>query len=528
MEGSVKPEHSRSEVSPRWIRFIMSEPILVRGGVSKLMIVFRVLAALTALSGVLVLLLGDPKLGVVLCVVGGGLWITLEVTAAVQRSRREWIEDIGDGFVHTDRQGDRTFDDEQVTAVAFEQKKLFSNGVAKHIQRTCRLWVVDEPQPIELRNKFKIEAADPLAELLRRLIERVRIGLEAGLKAGEAVEGDGWWMDRESFNAMVNCAEVAVPLADLTECAVFDNQMCVWRRGQDDAFAKFPAGSQNACLLPLLLAEQLKSESDQKEADDGPGLGRILFERRAKKFTRAILALVAFIMSLAGLGLLFDKDPVLKIIGGLLLVSAAGCLYAAIAMKKSVFRCQQRGVFKVTLFGERQLRFAEMGSFTYSATRHYHNGAYVGTFINMKFEPLPEANARTMAYNTSVQGEDTSLEELRDFISRAIAARMAERLSAGQSVKWTNNLTFVAGGLEYRPGGLLGRKAATTLPYSEYHGYGLDQGTFSIFRKGVKKAVMSESASVPNFFPGFYLLQLLLHVPDASQESAAAVEPSES
>ena len=488
------------------------------------MIVFRVLAALTALGGVLVLLFGDSTLGVVLCVAGGGLWIALEVSSAVQRVRREWIEDTGEGFVHTDRQGERPFDDEHVIAIAFEQRKLFSNGIAKQIQRTCRLWIVDEPQPIELQNKFPIEAADPLADLLRRLMERVRINLEASLKQKEPIEGDGWWMDGDSFYVTVNRADLSAPLSDLTECAVFDNQMSVWRRGQDDAFAKFPAGSQNACLLPLLLAEQLKHESEKKEADDGPGLGRILFERRAKKVTRVILALVAFVMSLASLGLLFDKNPGLKVIGGLLLASAASLLYASFAMKRSVFRCQQRGVMKVSLFGERQLKFAETGSFTYSATRHYHNGAYVGTHINMKFEPLPEANVRPISYNTSVQGEDASLEELRDFISRAIAGRMAARLSAGQTVKWTNNLTFVEGGLEYRSGGLLGRKAATTLPYSEYHGYGLDQGTFSIFRTGTKKAVMTESASAPNFFPGFYLLQLLLHVPNAAQEPAINVE----
>jgi len=127
-----------------------------------------------------------------------------------------------------------------------------------------------------------------------------------------------------------------------------------------------------------------------------------------------------------------------------------------------------------------------------------------------------------------VQGEDASLEELRDFISRAIAGRMAERLSVGKTVKWTSNLTFVEGGLEYRPGGFLGRKPAVTLPYSEYHGYGLDQGTFSIFRKGAKKAVMTESASAPNFFPGFYLLQLLLHIPSSAQDVAQEGEPVES
>ncbi|HLQ44174.1 MAG TPA: hypothetical protein VK137_05560, partial [Planctomycetaceae bacterium] len=274
----------------------MSEPILVRGGVSGWLIACRVMTALTALFGVAVLLFGNPSLGVALCVIGGGLWIVLELYSAVQRSRREWIEDTGDGFIHTDRQGGRTFDDEHVTSIAFEQKKIFANGVAKNIQRTCRLWVIDEPRPIELRNKFKLEDADPLANLLRRLMERVRIGLEKSLTDGGQIEGDGWWLDRESLNVTVNPAEVAVPLSELTECAVFDNQMCVWRQGQDEAFVKFPAGSQNACLLPLLLAKHLERASDKKDADDGPGLGRILFERRAKTSTRVLLALVAFVI----------------------------------------------------------------------------------------------------------------------------------------------------------------------------------------------------------------------------------------
>lgn len=505
----------------------MLGPVLVRGGVTKTMIVFRVLSALTAVCGVLVLLFADPTWGVALCVGGGGLWIVLEIVSAVQRARREWIEDTGEGFIHTDRRGERAFDDEHVVAIAFEQRKLFSNGVANQIQRTCRLWTVDEPLPIELQNKFPITAADPLAELLRRLMERVQSQLATSLKQNESIDGDGWWMDNETFHATVNRVEVEIPISDLTECAVFDNQMALWRRGQDEAFAKFPAGSQNACLLPLLLAEQLQREAEKKEADDGPGLGRILFERRAKKSTRVILALVALVLGLISLGLLFDKEPGLKVFGGVLLACAAGTLYSSIAMKRSVFRCQQRGVMKVSLFGERQLRFADTGSFTYSATRHYHNGAYVGTNIGMKFEALPESNARSISYNTSVHGEDTSLEELRDFISRAIAGRMAERLSAGQTVKWTDNLTFVAEGLEYRSGGFLGRKPAVTLPYSEYHGYGLDQGTFSIFRKGAKKAVMTESASAPNFFPGFYLLQLLLHIPDPAQNAESANEPTE-
>src|SRR5262245_54361991 len=82
--GNGSGDTSRRRSTSACDRRIMSEPILVRGGVSGWLIACRVLAALTAMAGVAVLLFGSPSLGVALCVSGGGLWIVLEVYAAVQ------------------------------------------------------------------------------------------------------------------------------------------------------------------------------------------------------------------------------------------------------------------------------------------------------------------------------------------------------------------------------------------------------------------------------------------------------------
>ncbi len=495
----------------------MSGPILVRGETSKALVWCRVLAALATVVGVVVMFAGKATPGVILCIIGSMLWIALEIYNVVQRSKRMWVEDTGDGFVVTERSETRVLGDDDVTAISFTSKKLFANGVPSKMQRTCRLWVADERHPIELKNKFKLVDPDPLANLLQRLMHRTQANLERILTEGGQIKSDAWRLDNEAFRTVVDRTKIVVPVTELTECGLFDGKMCVWRSGEDDAFARFTLDSPNTCLLPLLLTKHLEQASSQRDEGDESGLGRVLFERRAKGTTRFLLFAGAFVIGLVGLGLMFDPQMPTQVIGGLVLLGSAGLGLSGFALKHSTFRCQQRGVQKAGLFGTRQLKYTEVASFTYSATRHYHNGAYVGTHINMKFQPLSDTDARPMAYNTTVNGEDAALEELRDFISRAIAARMADTVAAGQPLRWTNNLTFQPNGIEFRSGGLLGRKPPQVLLYSDYQGYGLDQGTFSLFRKGEKKAVMTETASAPNFFPGFYLLQLLLHAPDAEQ-----------
>jgi hypothetical protein len=110
-----------------------------------------------------------------------------------------------------------------------------------------------------------------------------------------------------------------------------------------------------------------------------------------------------------------------------------------------------------------------------------------------------------------VQLADDDLEELRDFISRQLADRMAQQLSTGQPVQWTPNLVFLREGIQYRPAGLLGigRKEPHFLPYDAYGGCNLNEGVFFLFVKGNNKAVMSEPCSASNFFPGFYLLMMM-------------------
>jgi hypothetical protein len=208
-----------------------------------------------------------------------------------------------------------------------------------------------------------------------------------------------------------------------------------------------------------------------------------------------------------------QRDPGPLLLVGLGLVPVGiGCIVGAVALKYMSFRCHERGVYKASLFGDKMLPYKDVGTFTYSAVRHYHNGAYVGTHLTMKFDPQAGSGSSSISYNTTVQATDDDLDELRDTISRMLAENMIQQLATNQIVPWTTNLTFQREGIQYRPAGWISRGEPQVMLYDDYGGYSMDQGVFYLFRKGEKKPITNEQTSAANFFPGFVMLLRMLHV----------------
>jgi hypothetical protein len=204
-----------------------------------------------------------------------------------------------------------------------------------------------------------------------------------------------------------------------------------------------------------------------------------------------------------------------------LLVIGFVLLPIALWTAASAFRCHERGVWQRSLWGHKHLRYDEVGSFTYQAMDHYHNGIYTGTHLTLSFQPVTPQHGRPIRFSTSVRGDDEDLANLRDTISRLIAGRMLEQWNAGHAVPWTANLTFVQDGISYRPGGLLGRKEAQLLPFAAYGGHNLQEGVFYLFRAGEKKPIFTEQTGVENFYPGWFMLLTLLHAPADEEELLA-------
>ncbi len=498
----------------------MDERILVRGELSGWVHVGRVIGGLVAIAGVGLAVEVAPW-GWVFAAAGLALWIILESVAWRARRIRTWLTLHPDGIEVEDRRGHRAIHDSQVSAVALETKKNFVNGEFSSTTRKFLLWAEDQPDPVLMENKIRAATTDPLAGLMERLQERLRKRMESDLAHGGTASGDGWHLSRTALTLGRPPNDQQLPLSEVTAIETFDSRMCVWRRGSDVAVAKLPLSGRNVHLLPALVQPFLMPTTEAGAS--APGLGRVLFERRARRNTVLAITIAGIAMAAIGAAMLGTyltrqnvDDGVL--VGSVVLLTVGPVLaIVGLFLAYSAFRCHERGVFKATLIAQQTLRYDDIGSFQFSAIRHYHRGAYTGTQLSMRFRPIALDRGLPILYTTRIKGEDDDLDRLRDHISRMIAARMFEELHAGRTVVWTRNLEFAPDGIRYRPSGFLRRKEPQLLRYADYGGYDLKQGVFHLFARGLAKAIMTEQAAADNFYPGFFLLLMLLHQPAVEQ-----------
>jgi hypothetical protein len=309
-------------------------------------------------------------------------------------------------------------------------------------------------------------------------------------------------------------------LAELDSVSELDGNVCIWKRGMEHAIAKVPASSPNAFLLQLILGHRLAERDKTSRPDSSDGLGRVLFERRASRVGMFILWVLTISLAFFGLFLIVagigGGNPAPIGVGVGLSALFALCAWIALRMRRSVFRCHEQGVYRRSTFTEGTLRYDELSQFTYSATRQYYNGVYVGTALNLTLTPERETGKRAIRFNSNVKNVDEALDKLRDHIAAMLAARMLQRLAAGERVTWTTNLALLPEGIEYRPAGFVGRrKEALVLQYADVYSFDIQKGTFHLWQRGKeKKSVMQESIGQPNFFPGFMALCQLFSSPE--------------
>jgi hypothetical protein len=274
-------------------------------------------------------------------------------------------------------------------------------------------------------------------------------------------------------------------------------------------------------LLRRLIQSRLK-ENEQANQHPQDGLGRILFQRKAKPITIIVLVVLAVILPLVGIAFVLFPTETAMFVAGVIMILAGPLLgLAAYSCSKSNFRCHEWGVYQAGMTGEKRLMYTEVASFSYSATRHYHNGAYTGTQLQLSFQPLSGAKSAAITYGTQVNNEDADLEQLRDFVARVVSGRMASELAEGRPVQWTKNMIFMPEGIQYTPSGFFGKGQTQFLPHENYGGWNMDQGVFYLFERGKPKSVMSENVGEANFYPGFFLLLDLYHSEQEANQATA-------
>jgi hypothetical protein len=428
------------------------------------------------------------------------------------------------GFVLTDFAGERDVRDDEVISMALQVKRNYANGLLRSLTREFVIWLTAEERPerLVMTNTFKAGAADPIAGLIQRLGDRLHEQARADRDAGRSVLGERWSIEAGELSVRGDKAISACRVEDVVAVDSVDDQVCIWRRGQDAPFARVPGSSANAYLLGRLLGEELA----RRPRPDGPPtdgqLGRIIFERRPRKSTVVVLAVLAALClsAAAGLGLLALANAV-PALWAALFVALAGVLWlGAIQCRRASFRCHEYGVFQSGLRRTRTLRYADVGEFTYSAVRHFHHGAYTGTAVQLTFQAANGEKADHIRYRAMIKNADRELDNLRDAVSTMIAARMRQELDAKRPVRWTPRLRFLPEGIEYQAGGAFRRPEPVVVPYREIASYNVNQGTFLLWVKGRQKPVVREGVARPNFFPGFLVLASL------GEHGAAPVPPA--
>jgi hypothetical protein len=475
--------------------------------------------------------------GVGLALVPNGLWfgvalavvglILLGIAFVLEANRVKqlmWLTLEPGKFTVTDNIGERHFNDDDIVSIALQMKENFSNGNHVSSTRHFRVWVVsqaDRPELIEMKNTVKLGQNDAMLPFVDRVVAMLKKRAADDKLKNLSILGEGWeYTSEKLILSHPQTGESETPIADIVAVMYVDDKLKLWRRGDVEAFAGLPLDAANAHLLGVLLEEELRQRVEEKEIPIGQ-LGRIVFERKGNKSLANILLLVGIALALFGcISLLAylnhwgkKKDEQALMMMPLIMLPASIVLFVSVyAIRKMLFRCHQFGVYKKSLMGEFQLLYSEVDAFSYSAVKNYHKGSYIGTTVTFSFFPRAEVTRPKIVYSTSVKNMDRALDELCDTVAEMIGSRIVQDVTSGKTVTWTDNLVFEPTALRYKPSGFFSRQPEQRMNYQQVGGHDLQDGTFSLFQRGKPKAVMTESSTARNFFPGLYALDVLLHL----------------
>jgi hypothetical protein len=476
------------------------------------------------------MLLAQTEGGLPVLIAGGVCAIAAALSAVSIASRKLSVRITPDGFIVHDRHGEHEFTDDQVICASLHHRSNYTNGELKGTTRTFDLWVENETGAGRLKmiNRFPLGAVDPLELLIERVLGHLYDRANDALAARAPFEGEGWTLHPNELVVSQRPRVQGVRLEEIAAAEVFDNEVCVWKKGNDMPAVRIPIRSANAQVLLRLLRDRTSETASEGVSPTGDQLGRILFERRPSRVMVALAWIIPGIMLLVGLAgvagaifgrrgnpgtVLFSSAAVMLVLGIFWLLPLSQCV---------TLRCHEHGLCRRWLWREQRLKYSQVETFAYNAVRQYVKGVYSGTSFTLSFTLKPGLKPATLEYTRSLRNADDELEHLRDHVSRLIAARMAEAFARGEPVKWTQGLRLLKEGLEYRASGFLGRKPPVVLRYDQITGMAANAGVFHVWVAGQKKPAVKEKVSQPNFFAGQILLARIF----ASRPAAARTEAS--
>lgn len=438
----------------------------------------------------LVLAVSETRHPVTLPALTGGVLLTVAgIAGAVWRRRLGWqVAVFEKGLEFRGPAGAVAIAFSDIAALGLTVKDEFSNGSFSGISRRLQLWRQQDPvkRPyVDLQAFCKAgkPEEEQLAQVITRLLGEAEARIEQVVASGGIAKGVGLQLSQTSLRVGTE----PVPLEQITAAGLHGGRLCLWLDA--DAEPRYRLDPNLPNVLPIVQFVQKRLEERATGAGGAnaevAGLGRILFERRSSKAVGILLIVAGITTIWLGVGIL------LILWGWHMLVFR--------------FRCHERGVYRRGLFSRRELLYREVASFTFSATRQYYNGAYVGTSITMNFVPEAAPGAKPIGLSRSVRNADRDLDELREHVGRVLAVRLLARLEQGTEVPWGPDALLTPNAVRYRRPKFIGKSDWTDLPYQEVAGTSINDGTLAVFAKGNEKPVLTMPVSAANFFPGYNL-----------------------
>jgi hypothetical protein len=477
-----------------------------------------------------VLAVGGRQLipGALLALLGVGLCAGAVVKYLFDVAGRVFVEIYDQGFIVRDNQGELEYREADVQALATACRPVYGNGMITAIRREATLQI-DEGSAVQMNYTFPLgDNTDPLAGLFNRLEARLLAHYRELIASGRQAIGDGWRLDEKGLIVETGEAAGRYPYSDLATVNIVDHKVKIWERGVAEATIEVPLKAMNAWALMQLLNDHLAQQGGTAEEDVGEGLGRVIFERDkswsvAGMFTAYISGVALVLVGIpAAVVCALGREPGLIFVGLGMVALGFGLVAASFFNRINIFRAHSLGVMRKTALSEKQLRYDEVATFTWAATRQFVNGAYTGTTMNLAFLPEPGLGAPSITYGTTLKGQDEELDNLRDFISRIMAGRWLQALQRGHAVAWTAKSTFLPEGLIHGKGGY--DSDANPIPYNSLLRWSIDNGWLSVF--GVaSKPLVQEQINQPNFFPGFTLLLLVIGQGGVAQQQPGGETP---
>jgi hypothetical protein len=463
---------------------------------------FRILGALALTGGIiLAAFVPDGAIpGAILAVLAVTLLAGSEFYFARQRAAQRFVIDTGRGFRWLGGPTEMEVPDSDVIAVRVKRTWNYSAGNLKAVIRRFEVWTAAGDKPMCMTNRMAGHEADPLAELMYRLIDDLKQRSAAGLAGGAALEGDGWRLADMQLTVVGRGKSICLPFAEIDMDGVYDGKLCLWRRGEDEPAAKIDPDSKNADVLASLLGDWIEHQRAASDGQPGAspsasGLGRLLFERRSigglpKYFTYPVHAAMLAVAIVFGHHLVYP-------------------VAVAVGIFERVFghfrmRCYESGVGRRWGPGEFCLRFDEISEFTCAAKKILES--YIQ--LSMTFQ----AARGTIRFVGTVQNLDADLDGLRDRVAKVMAFRILCQLRDGIAVPWVGENVLLPEGLQFRRPAMFGLAAGAIeiLPYEQIGDVQIEKDTFYLYGKSQGRPLTKIPAGSVNFYPGYFAVLALM------------------